>query len=76
MSKANPKKFRQLGHASMAGVMLAACIFVGTGIGIWLDRWLGMRPWFTIVFMIMGIVAGFYNVMRIVSSLGEMNQSK
>jgi ATP synthase protein I len=71
MAARGPALMRQLGQASMAGLMLAACIFVGTGLGVWLDRWLGTRPWLTIFFMLLGIVAGFYNVFKIVSALSN-----
>ncbi len=67
---------RQLGQASMAGLMLAACIFVGTGLGVYLDRWLGTRPWLTLFFMVLGIVAGFYNVFKIVAALGAPRRMK
>ncbi len=60
----------------MAGIMLAACIFVGTAIGVWLDRLLGSSPWMMLFFMVMGIVAGFYNVFRTVVSLGDSNTKK
>lgn len=49
----------------MPGVMLAACIFVGLGLGVMMDHWLGTRPWFTLGLLLMGIVAGFYNVVRL-----------
>ncbi len=67
LSTDNP--FRTLGQASLAGVMLAACIFVGTGLGVLLDRWLGSRPWLTLILMVFGIVAGYYNVIRILAGL-------
>ncbi|MCK5218274.1 AtpZ/AtpI family protein [bacterium] len=76
MADRNPALIRQLWQASMAGIMLAACIFVGTGIGVWLDRWLGTRPWLTIGFMLLGIVAGFYNVFKIVSALNNPRRLK
>lgn len=76
MADQGPALMRQLGQASMAGLMLAACIFVGTGIGVWLDRWLGTRPWLTMIFMLLGIVAGFYNVFRIVAALGTPRGKK
>jgi ATP synthase protein I len=60
-----------MGQAASVGAMLAFCIFVGTGLGVLLDRWLGTRPWLTLVLMFFGIVAGFYNVVRMVSSLGQ-----
>jgi ATP synthase protein I len=76
MLKNNLGNYRVLGEASMAGLMLAACIFVGTALGIGLDRWLGTKPVFTLTFMIMGIIAGFYNVYRILIAISSRkNQS-
>jgi len=69
MSKNPPGFFRQMGEAGSIGATLAFSIFVGTGMGVLLDRWLGTRPWFTLVLMVFGIVAGFYNVVRMTSSL-------
>lgn len=60
----------------MAGVMLAACIFVGLGLGVMLDRWLGTRPWFTLILLVMGIVAGFYNVVRLTISASNTRSSQ
>lgn len=58
-----------LGQASMAGLTLAACIFVGVGLGIVIDRWLHTKPAFTLALMALGIVAGFVNVFRILAAL-------
>ncbi|MBN1595740.1 AtpZ/AtpI family protein [candidate division FCPU426 bacterium] len=76
MPAANHHKYHQMGQASMAGIMLVACIFIGLAIGVWLDRWLGLRPWLTLFFLIMGIIAGFYNVARIVAALGKKERTK
>jgi ATP synthase protein I len=62
---------RILGQASMTGLMFGACILVGTLLGYWLDRRLGTRPWLTLILMVFGIVAGFYNAIRIVQSLNK-----
>jgi F0F1-type ATP synthase assembly protein I len=36
------------------------------GIGVWfglsLDRWLGTKPWFFYIFLLIGIAAGFKNI--------------
>ena len=64
MSEKSPGTFRQLGWAGSIGATLAACIFVGTGLGVVLDRWLGTSPWLTLMLMVFGIVAGFVNVAR------------
>lgn len=39
--------------------------------GILLDHWLGTKPWLTLVFLILGIVAGFTNVVRLVADLNR-----
>ena len=44
---------------------LAAAILVGGGIGWYLDKWLGTAPWFLLLFLMLGIVAGFWNVYKL-----------
>jgi ATP synthase protein I len=44
---------------------LAAAILVGGFLGWQLDKWLGLSPLFLMIFLILGIVAGFWNVYRL-----------
>jgi ATP synthase protein I len=37
---------------------------IGLAIGIWLDRVFKTGPWLTLVFLVLGIVAGFRNFYR------------
>jgi ATP synthase protein I len=46
------------------GIEMGASLVVGMGIGWFLDKWLGTRPWCLVVFTAFGIVAGFRNVIR------------
>jgi len=57
---------RQLGVASTLGLQVAFAIFIGLGIGVWLDSRFGTFPWLALVFMIFGIVAGFLNYYRFI----------
>ena len=43
---------------------LVAGIVVGGLVGVALDSWLGTKPWFSIIFFLLGMVAGFWNVIR------------
>ena len=43
---------------------LVAGVLVGGFIGWQLDSWLGTKPWLLIVFFLLGVAAGFWNVMR------------
>ena len=51
--------------------MLVMCILVGLGLGLALDTWLKTKPWFTLFFMLLGIIAGFYNIVKVVRSLNK-----
>ena len=49
---------------AMVGTQLVVSIFVGFGIGYWLDSLLDTRPVLMLLFMILGVAAGFVNVYR------------
>ena len=62
--------FRQLLEASTVGLNLVISTFIGLamgyGIDYALDRWFGLhtKPWFTIIFLFVGIIAGFRDLVR------------
>jgi len=66
MKNDTKKMIRQLGVASTLGLQVAFAIFIGLGIGVWLDSRFGTFPWLALVFMIFGIVAGFLNYYRFI----------
>ncbi len=41
---------------------MVAASFIGLFIGIYLDKWLGTTPWMTLIWLGIGIVAGFRNI--------------
>lgn len=44
---------------------LAAAILVGGFLGWQLDLWFGSTPWFLMILLILGTIAGFWNVYRL-----------
>ncbi|MBW2465977.1 MAG: AtpZ/AtpI family protein [Deltaproteobacteria bacterium] len=67
MSESRKEILKLLGDFSTIGITLAASIFVGVGIGYWLDHKLfkgKTAPWLTLVFLGFGIAAGFRNLFR------------
>lgn len=44
------------------GIEMGAALVVGMGIGWFLDRTFGTRPWCLVIFTAFGIVAGFRNM--------------
>ena len=59
-----------MGTALRIGVDLVAAVGVGVGIGLLLDHWLETKPWFLIVFFLLGAAAGIVNVIRVASGYG------
>ena len=60
-----------LSLAMRIGVELVAALIVGVGIGLLLDKWLGTRPWFLLLFFILGSAAGIMNVFRVMKGHGD-----
>jgi len=46
---------------------IAVATVVGGAIGWQLDRWLGTKPWLAILFLLLGLAAGFINLFRAVN---------
>ncbi len=58
----------------MVGIHLVIATFVGFFIGYYLDKFLGTKPWLTIIFLIFGIIAGFRDLFRMAKSTNETNK--
>ncbi len=54
-----------MGSAFRLGTELIAAVVVGTIIGFILDNWFDTKPWFIIIFFIIGVSAGMLNVIRV-----------
>ena len=54
------------GHrwAVRVGTEIVASTMIGLGLGYFLDKWLGTRPWLLILFFLFGVAAGFLNLYR------------
>ncbi len=57
--------FRQLLQASTVGLNLVLSTFIGLAIGYGLDSLFHSSPWLTIIFLIIGIMAGFRELFRL-----------
>jgi ATP synthase protein I len=62
MGKERGQLIKSLGFLSGLGISMVAATLIGLAMGVYLDKWLGTRPWMTIIFLVLGIVAGFRNI--------------
>lgn len=77
--KHEPKRLADDSSRDMSGVGvglrivvdLVAGVAVGVGIGWGLDNWLETKPWFLLLFTILGFCAGMLNVYRTARQLED-----
>jgi len=62
MKRETRRAYKELAYYSSLGLSVALAIFIGLGIGIWLDRKFDTSPWLMLIFLIFGIIAGFRNI--------------
>ena len=67
MTEKPPEKsiFGQLLDASSVGINLVASTFVGLAMGYGLDKLFGTSPYLLVIFLVIGLVSGFWNLVKI-----------
>ena len=67
MADKTPEKsiLGQLIDASSVGINLVASTFVGLAIGYGLDKLFGTSPYLLVIFLVLGLVSGFWNLVKI-----------
>ncbi|MBI5050259.1 MAG: AtpZ/AtpI family protein [Nitrospirae bacterium] len=74
--KPGSELLRLLGTASTVGINLVVSTFIGFAIGYYLlDRFLNTFPWFTAIFTLIGIAAGFKYLFKIASKASDNKDS-
>ncbi|MGA3084261.1 MAG: AtpZ/AtpI family protein [Thermodesulfobacteriota bacterium] len=62
MQEDTRKYIKLLATVSTMGISMALAIVIAIAIGYYLDKWFKTSPVFFLVFMVLGIVAGFRNI--------------
>jgi ATP synthase protein I len=78
LTEKQPEKslYKHLLDASAIGINLVVATFVGLAIGYILDRLLGTSPYLTIIFLILGIIAGFRELIRVAQRATKENENR
>ncbi len=63
----NAKRAYNALSASSVGLELGISVGIGLLVGYYLDRWLGTEPWMMLLWLVLGLVAGFRGVFRAVN---------
>ena len=67
---------RLLAVASTMGLSMVLATVLGLAFGYWLDQVFDTKPWLTMIFLILGIIAGFKNIYVIMRRVQKMSKDK
>ncbi|RTZ98982.1 MAG: F0F1 ATP synthase subunit [Deltaproteobacteria bacterium] len=62
MKKETRRSVKEMAYFSSIGLSIALSIFIGLGIGVYLDNRFDTAPWLTFIGLGMGIAAGYRNI--------------
>jgi ATP synthase protein I len=72
MKRETRRTFKEFAYFSSLGLSVSLAVFIGLGIGVWLDRKFDTSPWLTFIFLGFGIAAGFRNIGRAVKRVRKL----
>lgn len=61
--------------AGTIGLNLVSATLVGMVIGYFMDKWLGTKPWLFLVWLVMGIIAGFRMVIQDMNRIARRDEA-
>ena len=68
-------KYKQYGDLLTLGIMFPACIAIGYGLGFVVDSWTGTKSTFSLVGILFGIAAAFFNLFRVAKKFSDNDQT-
>jgi F0F1-type ATP synthase assembly protein I len=71
MGKGQFRPLRAAGLLAGSGLALGVAALLGAGLGYYLDGRLGTRPWLMLAGLLLGLAAGFLEMLEILKKLGE-----
>ncbi len=73
-NKQEKSVIRQLYEASTIGIQLVLATFIGFLMGYGLDKLFKTSPWFTFIFLVLGVIAGFREVFKVAKRQARENE--
>lgn len=71
-----PNRMRKYLRLSTVGLELGLSVLIGLFVGQYLDEWLGTEPWLLLLFLILGMVAGFRSIFRLLRDLNARKDNE
>lgn len=76
MDEEKRKLYRQVARYSAIGLEMGFSVAIGAAIGYLLDKYFGTSPWLTLIFLILGVVAGFRSLFSLMKEIDKTERKK
>lgn len=76
MEEDKKKQYRQLWRYSSVGLEMGFSVAIGVAIGYYLDQYFRTTPWLTLIFLILGVVAGFRSLFSLMKDIDKNERKK
>ena len=74
--KRKDPQYKQFVRYSSIGLEMGLSVAIGVTIGYYLDRFFNTSPWLTLIFLILGSVAGFRRLFSLLKDLDKNGRKK
>ncbi len=69
MEKNQKGLYKRIFRYSAIGLEMGLSVAIGVALGYFLDRYFGTKPWLTLIFLIIGVMAGFRSLFRLMKDI-------
>ena len=76
MQEDRKRLYKRVMRYSAVGLEMGFSVAIGVAIGYYLDRYFHTGPWLTLIFLILGVVAGFRSLFSLMKDLDKDERRK
>ncbi len=76
MGEDRKQLYKRLMRYSTVGVEMGLSVAIGVAIGYYLDRYFHSGPWLTLIFLMLGVVAGFRSLFSLMKDFDKDERRK
>jgi ATP synthase protein I len=76
MQEDRKRLYKRVMRYSAVGLEMGFSVAIGVAIGYYLDRYFHSGPWLTLIFLILGVVAGFRSLFSLMKDLDKDERRK
>jgi ATP synthase protein I len=76
MQEDRKRLYKRVVRYSAVGLEMGFSVAIGVAIGYYLDRYFHSGPWLTLIFLMLGVVAGFRSLFSLMKGLDQDERRK